>query len=205
MATDTIVPTVPTQLNICAAACVLIGSTPITSFDQASGEARVANQLYHKIVERELTQMPWSFASGYADLGEPLADVPVTRWGYAYSLPQTPQLLVTFGVQVGDEAIAFEERDQKIFCDASSADNPSILYGFRAAEARFKPYFTMALIEELAGYFASSVTMNSGLAKVWLDLAAEKSWPMARLKDSQARTPRPPAGLSRFVRARRGV
>jgi hypothetical protein len=203
---ESLVPIIPTSLNICQAAGVLIGDTPITSFSDGSAAATVFSHLYSFIIERELTQMAWSFGSNYAALGQPVAAEPVTRYGFAYELPDDPKALIVFGVQDANGLpIPFEIRDGKVLCDIDGDGDGSILYGFRAGEESFAPYFTLALIQELGGYLASGVTHNAGLAKLWLDKAENEGWPHARLKDSQARTTQSASrARSRFISQRRG-
>jgi hypothetical protein len=203
----TLVPSVPSDLSICTAACVLIGAAPITSFDDPTAEARIANEVYEMTVRAALGRYRWGFANVIADLGTPDSAVPKAFYDYAYLVPTSPPPMAIHGVFVADQPVAFERYDKYLYTDASQDEAPVIVYGYRAAEKDFAPYFVKALTLELAGLFASSVTMNSSLAAEWTDRAMHPgtgAWDQAIAIDAQGRTPRRIRAMGRITRMSRG-
>jgi hypothetical protein len=51
-----------TSLTICSDALLMLGAKPISSFDEGTDEASVANRLYSDIRDQSLAMYPWSFS-----------------------------------------------------------------------------------------------------------------------------------------------
>jgi len=70
------------DIDIAAAALILIGADPITSFTETSTEALVASNIYEDVVQSALCASRWRFASNQAELNR-LSDVPTGRYDLA--------------------------------------------------------------------------------------------------------------------------
>ena len=108
-----------TDIDICARALVLIGASPITSFDEGTTESTVAANIYEDTVRDMLSRHRWRFASGQSQLSR-LVDAPNARWDAAYQLPA--DLILLPGVKVTDDPIAYDRYPDKIYCNANSED-----------------------------------------------------------------------------------
>ena len=51
-----------TALSICSDACVMLGAKPISSFNEGTDEASIADRLYADIRNQALMLYPWSFS-----------------------------------------------------------------------------------------------------------------------------------------------
>ena len=58
------------KFDICNKALVLVGANTITSFNQATTESKVANNLYESTLENLLTRCRWRFASKQKQLSK---------------------------------------------------------------------------------------------------------------------------------------
>jgi hypothetical protein len=196
------VPIPTSDLSICQAACVHIGATPITAFDDGSAEADVLAPLYEPTVRAFLCASRWRFATVQARLGAPIDATPYNDFDYAYPLPTSPEMLAIDGVFVGDEPVVFDQFDNRIYTNASDADAPVIHYRYRAAEKDFPPLLVVALQYELAGILSIPITQDSGIANTMASLAAQKLREAKPLMQQQ-RTARRMRGMSRLTRLRR--
>jgi hypothetical protein len=75
-----------TALSICSDALLMLGAKPISSFDEGSDEASVANRLYPDIKDQALLMYPWSFSFKKTSIGR-LLTTPINEYRYEYQLP----------------------------------------------------------------------------------------------------------------------
>ena len=75
-----------TSIDVCARALILIGASPITSFDDGTTEAIVADNLYQDTVRDLLSRHRWRFASSQIQMNR-LVDAPEHKWDAAYQIP----------------------------------------------------------------------------------------------------------------------
>jgi len=173
-----------TKFDICNRALVRCGANKIADFGGASAESVTAGLEYEALVTGKLGgTYEWRFAMELEDLGSPLVAVPADKWTYAYNLPA--DLLVIRAVRVADLRIPFDRYGGKIFCDAK--DSVVIEYTFRQVESAFPPYFTDALVAELAAVFAVALNRDLDLARTFRVEAGDR-WAAARFADSKGRT-----------------
>ena len=78
--------TATTAIDVCNRALVLIGASPMTSFEDGTNEALVAVNLYEDTCRSTLVNTRWRFASNQKILNR-LSDEPTGRFDSAYSLP----------------------------------------------------------------------------------------------------------------------
>ena len=189
-----------TSIDICARALVLIGASPITSFDDGTTEAIVADNLYEDTVRDLLSRYRWRFASSQIQMNR-LVDVPEHRWDAAYQVPA--ECILVHGVYVNESPIEFDRYQDMIYCNAVDTDEVFIDYMFRADEALWPPFFVMTVILQMASVFAYSVAQQEGLADLF-EKRALRQFTIARNLDSQSQTNRR-LPTSRFLDVRRNI
>lgn len=187
-----------TAFDICSRALARCGIAAIASFTAGTAESDVAGREYEQVVREKLGAHRWRFAMELKSLGVKLADTPATKWDYAYQIPA--DCLVIHGCYRNDLRIDFGVYGDKLFCDEDA--DVVLEYVFRQTEASFPPYFSEALVMELAGLFAAALNRDTALAQNYLGEARQVLWPRARLLDSQSQTA-PALSGQRIVAVRR--
>lgn len=152
-----------TNLSIIQAACVEIGATPPTSLKDVSAETVAANALYEQQIRFELTRYRWHFATTMYPLGSPLADTPIARWSYAYSLPNTQgEVLQVHGAFRSDSPISFDRYGDKLLCNEEA--DVTIDATVRRDESLWPPHFVVYIRSRLAEKFAGNITHDAQMA-----------------------------------------
>jgi hypothetical protein len=187
-----------TTIKVCSRASILIGGSPISSFSDGTVEAQVCEAMYEDTVRSLLTNTRWRFATNQAELNR-LLDEPVGRYDAAYQIPSDS--LVVSAVTVNEEPIEFDTYGDKIFCDCTPTETLIADYSFRADEAEWPSYFTIAVEYAMAAVLAVSVTRDVQLTQM-MEQNANMSLIQARRIDSQAQTTRK-LNTSRFIAQRR--
>ena len=80
--------TATTPIDVCNRALVLIGASPMTSFEDGTNEALVAVNLYEDTTRSALVNTRWRFASNQSILNR-LSDAPTGRYDSAYAIPSS--------------------------------------------------------------------------------------------------------------------
>lgn len=205
------------SIDLCNRALVRIGADRISNFDGGSVESELAAEEYEaRVTERLTGVMPgwpppggsafeWRFAMKEAPLGTPssLRETDPDDWDHdpwlaIYNIPS--DLLVIRAVRLNGYPIPFTRTGASLLLDETA--NVRIEYTFRQTEVNFAPYFTAALVEDLAAFFALAVKRDGGLAKLHGDQAMAL-WAAARLADSKSMTPKV-VKASRVVASRFG-
>jgi hypothetical protein len=174
------------SIDIAARALILIGANPITSFDDVSTEALIANNMYEDVARAALCNTRWRFASNQAELNL-LSDTPTGRFDRAHQLPS--DLLMLHTLTVNDNILTYSIYGDKVFSDASTSDKVIADYAFRANEIDWPSYFTLAVEYELASVFASSIARDEKLAEL-MSVKANQYMAKGRNLDSQQQTTR---------------
>jgi hypothetical protein len=165
---------------------ILIGANPITSFDDTSTEALIANNMYEDVARAALCNTRWRFASNQSELNL-LTDTPTGRFDRAHQLPS--DLLMLHTLTVNDNILTYSIYGDKVFSDATVADKVIADYTFRANEIDWPSYFTLAVEYELASVFASSIARDEKLAEL-MSVKANQYMAKGRNLDSQQQTTR---------------
>lgn len=205
------------SIDLCNRALLRIGSDRISDFNGGSVASEIAAEEYEpRVAERLTGVMPgwpppggsafeWRFAMKNDDLGTPssLRETDPDAWDHdpwlaIYNIPA--DLLAIRAVRLNGRTIPFIRMGEDLLCDETA--NVKIEYTFRQTEANFTSYFTAALVEDLAAFFALSIKRDGGLAKLHGDQAMTL-WAAARLADSKAMTPKV-VKASRVVASRFG-
>jgi hypothetical protein len=187
-----------TDIEVCSRALILIGAEPITSFSDQTTEALVASNIYEDIARASLTNTRWRFATNQIVLNR-LSEAPTGRFDSAYQLPSG--ILMLNAITVGDIPITYDTYGNKVFCDASIADELVADFIFRALEVDWPSYFTLAVEFELASIFAVSIARDPSLGRAMAE-RAQITMIRARTTDAQQQTTRK-LNTSRFISQRR--
>tara|TARA_R100001530_G_scaffold5435_1_gene6741 strand:- start:1756 stop:2367 length:612 start_codon:yes stop_codon:yes gene_type:complete len=172
------------KFTISSKGLVLVGANTITSFSENTTESVIANQLYESTLENMLTRSRWRFASKQAQLSRE-SSAPTARFSASYAVPSGTLAIHT--VTIGDSVIQYDRYEDKIYCDASSSDVVVADYTFQPSEANFPPYFTQALVFELASLFAGAIARNDALSNLYQNRAMQQL-AIAKAQDSQAQS-----------------
>ena len=195
MATST---SATSPIDVCTRSLVLIGAQPMTSFDDGSNEALVAVNLYEDTAQASLVNTRWRFAVNQA-VANRLSDAPTGRWDASYQIPSDSLMVNT--VTINDRSIEYQIYGNFIFNNATVNDEVIIDYNFRQDESRWPSYFTQAVVYELAGHFAFSLSRNDQMSNNMFD-KARFFMQKARTLDSQQQTTLK-LNTNRFITARR--
>ena len=187
-----------TAIKVCSRASILMGGSPISSFDEGTSEADVVDAMYEDIARAALTSTRWRFSTNQQVLSRLSAD-PTGRYSSAYQKPS--DVLMLSAVTIQDSIIEYDTYGDKIFCDTSTSDVVVADYIFRAVESYWPSYFTLAVEFQVASMLAISVARDSSLAQM-LDQQGERQMIKARRLDSQQQTTRK-LNTSRFIAQRR--
>ena len=190
--------TATTAIDVCNRALVLIGASPMTSFEDGTNEALVAVNLYEDTTRSALVNTRWRFASNQQLLNR-LSDAPTGRYDSAYAIPSSSIYVHT--LTVNKSPIQFDIYGRTAFCDATVNDEVIADFSFRQTEVNFPSYFTQALVYELAGQFALGIARDEGLSNMMFT-NARFFMQKARTMDSQQQTTRK-LNTSRFIKERR--
>ncbi len=173
-----------TSIDICSAALVKLGAASISSFDEETTEADVANTLYEVTRDGLLGLHPWSFALDYADL--PIAKMPAADgFDTAFGLPG--DLLKSISVS-GASGGHLPYQIKNGVLHLAGGDVARLHYIKRPDEGDFPSYFVSALVNRLAAEFCLPLTENAARSELLFKLAdAELS--LAKLIDSHQDTP----------------
>ena len=177
-----------TNIEVANQALVLIGASSISTFTGTGTEQIAATHLYQPTVDAALTSHRWRFASGKATLSR-LTATPANEWDAAYQMPSQPQILLLNAVKVLDQDISFDRYEDQIYCDAASDDTVVADYIYSRDEIDWPPYFTKAVVFQLASVFAASITQDAFLAAHFEEQAVVE-FTKARWADSSSQTAR---------------
>lgn len=187
-----------TPIKVCSRALILIGEEGISSFTDGTAQSDVADAMYEDIARTALTNSRWRFATQQAELNR-LVTAPTGRFNAAYQLPA--DLLMLSAVTVGDHPIKYDTYGDKVFCDADEQDVLIADYIYRADEADWPPFFTVAVEYAMAAVFAVSIARDSSMSQM-MEQKAQFHMIQARRLDSQQQTNRK-LNTSRFIAQRR--
>ena len=187
-----------TPIKVCSRALILIGEEGISSFNDGTAQSDVADAMYEDVARASLTNTRWRFATAQAQLNR-LAAAPDGRYSAAYQLPAN--MLMLSAVTVQDHPIKYDTYGSKVFCDASDTDVLIADYIYRADEADWPAYFTIAVEYAMAAVFAVSIARDAQMSQM-MEQKAQFHMIQARRLDSQQQTSRK-LNTSRFIAQRR--
>lgn len=180
---------VKSAIDLCSQALVRLGAEPVSSFDEGTAEADVADALYAGVRDECLSAHPWSFATGQAVL-ERLTAVPVADYAYAYALPTDLLRVISAGDGADDAArgrgIVYRIHEGRLHTDAETVN---LTYIFRADESAWPAFFGHVVVQKLVEAFAVPITDSTTAAEAAAKVA-EIALRQAKSLDSQQATPK---------------
>ncbi|WP_299440047.1 hypothetical protein [uncultured Rhodospira sp.] len=169
---------------ICSRALIKLGARPITSLDEGTAEAEVAQALYDHTRDTLLSAHPWSFATAQVSLAR-LSGGPVADFKHAYQLPADHLRTLSAGGDGRGSGLVYRQAEDRLWTDATAV---ALTYIFRPDESAFPPFFAEALSARLAAAFCLPLTESTSRGEL-LHRLADDAFRAARLLDSQQDTP----------------
>jgi hypothetical protein len=158
---------VSSDIDIAAQALGLLRASTISSFDDGSNEAEIADLYYGDFAQDILTRYPWSFATKKRLLNQTTA--PANEWRYAHIVPaEALRIWALFpnsavGVNpINNYDIQAPSGPRRIF------SNNNVIYGEYTVytdESNWPGYFTHFAIHAFAALIALPVTDDDALAQ----------------------------------------
>ena len=173
-----------TKIDLCSRALVKLGAQAISSFDEATAEAKVCAQLYEPTLESLLSAYPWRFALGKVELAR-LVSSPSADYKYAYQLPNDCVRVLSAGYGTKSHGIQYKMVHNTL---QTNAERVMISYIARPEEDAFPPFFSNALIARLAAEFSLPLT-ESTTRTDYMYQRADEEFQAAKLTDSQQDIP----------------
>ena len=148
-----------TSIEICSRALILLGASPIASFNDPGAGAQVSNILYESTLRSLISSHRWNFTKKKASLSR-LVAAPLNTYTYQYQLPSDYLTMI----KTADDSI-YEIQGDKVL---SNQDSLQIDYIHRPDETNFPPIFIETLEFYLASKFAVPVTDSKTNAELYL-------------------------------------
>ena len=169
-----------TAITLCSKALIKIGAKSITSFEEETAEAEVANQLYEPTLQNLLASYPWRFALTQKALAR-LTEKPISDYQYAYQLPNDCVRVLSAGQNIKSSGLNYKIVGQKLYTNANEV---VLNYIRRPEENSFPAFFTEALIGKLATEFCLPLTESTARTD-YIKKLSDGEIASARLMDSQ--------------------
>lgn len=166
-------------------ALLLIGASPINSFDDGSTESEVAKVIYPQVRDSLLGMFNWTFAETREQLAREL--VPATEdYAYSYVLPSDFIRAIGLDDDAGFAVDSYRIVGRHVAVDSTKA---YLTYTKRVSEQWFPAYFGSVLVYMLAAEFCVPITEDLARAQA-LNNEFRRNYAAARNADSQQDTPR---------------
>lgn len=186
-----------TDISICSNALLMLGDNPISSFNENSGKARVASNLYPSVRDAILRSHLWNCCVQRVQLA-PDVTAPAFDYAYQFTLPAD----FVRALQVGEYGLEGDYRieGRKVLCD----DNPlNLRYVARNENpATWDGALVDAVTLEMAARMAYAITRSASLARD-LQVKATNALKQAKAIDGQDDSPET-LGDERLLGARMG-
>ena len=147
---------IASAIKINSNALILLGHSPIASFEDVGSGAQVASNLYETTLRAMLSDHRWRFATKKSQLSR-LVATPDNDFSYMFQLPTDYINMIRV-----IETSHYDIYGDKVYTNSATCN---IDYTYRVDESYFIPSFTKALEFYLAAQFAIPVTGNSTRAQ----------------------------------------
>jgi hypothetical protein len=160
-----------TALSICSDALLMLGAKPISSFNEGTDEASVANRLYPDIRNQTLVMYPWSFSFKKLKLAR-LITTPTNEFKYEYQLPgdrlSAPRAVYDTSATNIPPVKDYRIMGDKLLCDYEEV---WIDYQYSVPEFAMPTYFVQFLKYMMAWHLALPITDQTEKAQYWQGVA----------------------------------
>ena len=156
-----------TALTICSDALLMLGAKPISSFDEGTDEASVANRLYSDIRDQTLVMYPWSFSFKKTSIAR-LITTPTNEYRYEYQLPGD-RLASPRNVYDTNATGIPPRKEYRIMGNKLLTDYEQVYIDYQYAVPEFDmpQYFVQLLKYMLAWHMALPITDQTEKAQYW--------------------------------------
>lgn len=158
-------------LSICSDALLMLGASAISSFNQGTDEANVADRLYEDVRNQTLMTYPWSFSFKKAQLAQ-LSTTPINEWKYEYQLPGdrlgSPRRVYNSAAYNIAPISAYEIIGAKLLTNEQKI---YVEYQYPTLEAEMPSYFVQLLKYMMAWHMALPITDQVEKAQYWQGVA----------------------------------
>ena len=160
-----------TALSICSDALLMLGAKPISSFDEGTDEASVANRLYSDVRDQTLVCYPWSFSFKKVKLAR-LITTPTNEYKYEYQLPGD-RLTSPRAVYDSSATGMPPRKEYRIMGDKLLTDYEEVWvdYQYSVPEFSMPIYFIQFLKYAMAWHLALPITDQTEKAQYWQSVA----------------------------------
>lgn len=158
-------------LSICSDSLLMLGASPITSFNEGTDSANICDRLYPDIRDQALTIYPWAFSFKKVKLSR-LITTPTTEYRYEYQLPGdriAPPRRVFASASPGAPTVNMYRIQQ----DKLLTDLPEVWidYQYSVGEYEMPVYFVQLLKYLMAWHLSLPITDQSDKAQYWQGVA----------------------------------
>ena len=191
-----------TKIDLVNSALILVGDTPITSLSDQTTQALVANTILEDVIEAELFETRWRFATETKETSLISSKTHPTGLG-VFQIP-AGTIRVWNVLERGKSILGeWEMEGDNLLIDADANSVISIERTIEPQVGLWPPHFKMAVIHALASMFCMGLTENEDKAKL-LAVTGDAYRRKARAQDSGQSTPRV-INTQQFLVTRRGV
>jgi hypothetical protein len=156
-----------TALSICSDALLMLGAKPISSFDEGSDEASVANRLYPDIKDQALLMYPWSFSFKKTSIAR-LLTTPINEYRYEYQLPGD-RLTSPRAIYDTNATNIPPRKEYRIIGDKLLTDYEQVYidYQYSVPEFEMPTYFVQLLKYMMTWHLALPITDQTDKSQYW--------------------------------------
>lgn len=191
-----------TKIDLVNSALILVGDAPITSLSDQSTQALVANTILEDVIEAELFETRWRFATETTTTSLVSSKSHPTGLGI-FQIP-SGTIRVWNVLERGKSILGeWEMEGDKLLIDADATSVISIERTVEPNVGNWPPHFRMAVIHALASMFCLGLTENEEKSKMLAQIG-DTYKRKARAQDSGQSTPRV-LNTQQFLVTRRGV
>ncbi len=160
-----------TALSICSDALLMLGAKPISSFDEGTDEASVANRLYPDIKDQAILMYPWSFSYKKTSIAR-LITTPINEYRYEYQLPGD-RLTSPRAIYDTSSTNVPPRKEYRIIGDKLLADYEEVYidYQYSVPEYEMPSYFVQLLKYMMTWHLALPITDQTDKSQYWQSVA----------------------------------
>jgi len=160
-----------TALSICSDALLMLGAKPISSFDEGTDEASVANRLYPDIKDQAILMYPWSFSYKKTSIAR-LITTPINEYRYEYQLPGD-RLTSPRAIYDTSSTNIPPRKEYRIIGDKLLADYEEVYidYQYSVPEYEMPSYFVQLLKYMMTWHLALPITDQTDKSQYWQSVA----------------------------------
>lgn len=148
-----------TAIKIASDACLLLGASPIQSFDEGTVEAQTAKAFYEETLITALSHSNWSFAKRPVQLVQ-LDKQAAYGYKYVYRVSEEVIKIISLNDHMNQDYRLISGRELH-----TSIENPFVVAIVKVNESELPAAFTLALKHMLAAMFCSTITDDSSQAE----------------------------------------